>query len=176
MVILFLSNPHSFQQPPKHFIEVGRVAFIHKGPEKGKICTVVDIIDQNRALVDGPESGVKRQPMAFKSLRLTRFKVKIPHGTSSKVISKAWSKDDVNKKFAETDFAKRVAAMEKRKTLTDYERFKVYKLKQRVNKLVKSKFERLRAKAKREAPKPSITPKKTDKKKKKKRVKKDKKK
>lgn len=48
--------------------------------------------------------------------------------------------------------------------LTDFDRFKLYKLKQRVNKIVQKKFERLRAKAKRDAKaaRPKPTPKNKD--------------
>ena len=55
------------------FVEVGRVAYVSYGPEFGKLCTIVDIIDGKRVicicydltmqvLVDGP--AIKRQQMA----------------------------------------------------------------------------------------------------------------
>ncbi len=30
------------------FVEIGRVAYIAIGPEQGKLCVIVDVIDQNR--------------------------------------------------------------------------------------------------------------------------------
>jgi len=36
-----------------HLVEVGRVCCINYGPDAGKICVIVDIVDQARALVDG---------------------------------------------------------------------------------------------------------------------------
>lgn len=35
-----------FQQ--ERFVEVGRVAFIAYGDDKGKLCVILDVIDQNR--------------------------------------------------------------------------------------------------------------------------------
>ena len=37
------------------YVEVGRVIFINNGPDAGKIATVIDIVDQNKCLIDGPE-------------------------------------------------------------------------------------------------------------------------
>ncbi|EJK50611.1 hypothetical protein THAOC_30354, partial [Thalassiosira oceanica] len=37
------------------YVEVGRVVYINYGADAGKIATVIDIVDQNKCLVDGPE-------------------------------------------------------------------------------------------------------------------------
>jgi ribosomal protein L14E/L6E/L27E len=52
---------------------------INFGPDAGKLCTIVDIVDQNKCLVDGPRSltGVSRQIMPFKRLALTDLVVKV---------------------------------------------------------------------------------------------------
>ena len=96
------------KQPSKHFVEIGRVAVVHFGPSAGKTAAIVDVIDQNRALIDGPVSGVKRQAIQFKRLRLTQFRIRIPNGTSSKTVAKAWAKDEISKKWKETKQAKRL--------------------------------------------------------------------
>ena len=52
--------------PFKKFVEVGRVAVLGgEGPNQGKIAAIVNVIDQNRVLVDGPTSGVLRQVGLF---------------------------------------------------------------------------------------------------------------
>ena len=61
----------------KRFVEIGRVALIAYGPETGKLCTIVNIIDQNRVLVDGPTTGVHRHEINIKRLMLTELKVPI---------------------------------------------------------------------------------------------------
>jgi large subunit ribosomal protein L14e len=30
------------------FVQVGRIAYVAIGPDQGKICAIVDVIDQNR--------------------------------------------------------------------------------------------------------------------------------
>ena len=35
-------------------VEVGRVGLICYGPDTGKLCTIINILDINRVLVDGP--------------------------------------------------------------------------------------------------------------------------
>ena len=82
------------------------MALIHFGPEAGSICTIVDVIDQNRALVDGPK--VNRQAISFKKLRLTKFRIRIPHGTSTKTVVKAWEKSKIDEKWKGTLMARRL--------------------------------------------------------------------
>ena len=97
-------------KPSKHFVEIGRVAVVHFGAGAGKPAAIVDVIDQNRALIDGPVTGVKRQAIQFKRLRLTQFRIRIPNGTSSKTVANRWNKDEISKKWKETKQAKRLEA------------------------------------------------------------------
>ena len=32
----------------KRFIEIGRVALINDGPDRGKLCVIIDVVDQRR--------------------------------------------------------------------------------------------------------------------------------
>lgn len=59
------------------FVEIGRVGLISYGPDTGKLCTIVNVIDHNRVLVDGPETltGVRRHELNLKRLMLTDLKV-----------------------------------------------------------------------------------------------------
>lgn len=59
------------------FVEIGRVGLISYGPDMGKLCTIVNVIDHNRVLVDGPEemTGVRRHELNLKRLMLTDLKV-----------------------------------------------------------------------------------------------------
>jgi hypothetical protein len=36
-----------------HFVEIGRVVCINYGPDAGKLAVIVDVVNQNCALVDG---------------------------------------------------------------------------------------------------------------------------
>jgi len=63
--------------PYSRFVEIGRVALISYGPETGKLCTIVNVLDHNRVLVDGPEpiTGVHRHELNVKRIMLTHLKV-----------------------------------------------------------------------------------------------------
>jgi large subunit ribosomal protein L14e len=131
-------------RPFSKFVEIGRVVFIAHGKHKGKLATIVDIIDQNRALIDGPCSKVKRQAYLLKRLHLTRFRLKFPHSCKSKVIRKTWEKNDVTGKWNETKWAKRLERRKLKSGLSDFERYKLRKLKQIRNRIVLREFFRLR--------------------------------
>lgn len=47
-------------------------------------------------------------------------------------MARAWEKDEVQKKWDESTWAKRREQREKRKALTDFERFKVLRLRKQV--------------------------------------------
>jgi len=133
-------------RPFSKFVEVGRVAYIAHGKHKGKLCAIVDVIDQNRALIDGPCTGVTRQAYLLKRLHLTRFRIRFPHTSKSKVIRKLWESNDINGKWNNTKWAKRIEKRKIRSQLTDFERFKLTKLKQVRNRIVLREFFRLRKK------------------------------
>merc|ERR1712008_479153 len=71
------------------FVEVGRVAVLGGvGPDQGKIAAIVNVIDQNRVLIEGPTSGVLRQAYPIKQLQLTPITVKFPFNAPTRVIRK----------------------------------------------------------------------------------------
>merc|ERR1712141_985734 len=111
--------------------EIGRIAVLTDGACAGKIAAIVDVIDQNRVLVDGPCSEVPRQEYKIKSLHLTPIKVTFPFSARTKVVRKAW----VDEKVSET-WGKRMAMKVKRQGLNDFDRFKLMKAKSARNKIV----------------------------------------
>lgn len=92
-------------------VEIGRVVMINSGPNQGKAAAIVDVIDQNRALIDSPQ--VERQGVSFNRIRLTKYKIKIPFGTSSKTVNTAWAKDDIDTKFSESTLKQRLVTKQK---------------------------------------------------------------
>lgn len=132
--------------PIKHLVEIGRIGYVSYGRNAGKPVAIVDVIDSNRALVDGPCSKVARQPIRFKRLRLTKHKINFVHGASSKVVAREWEKNEITKKWKEGFQFKKLLADKRRKDLSDLGRFKVYKLKQKMNKVVNAKVKELKSK------------------------------
>jgi len=121
------------------FVEPGRLAVITYGPCAGKMCTIVDIVDQKRVVVDGPEAitGVRRHMMPVKRLSLTDLCAKIPRGAREKTLRLALEKDEVMKKWSETAWAKKIKAKETRAAMTDFDRFRLMVAKRRRAKEVK---------------------------------------
>jgi len=135
----------------KNFVEIGRIAVINSGPSKGKFCVIVNIVDHRRVLIDAPrvkgsnnETDVKRQTYPTRHLRLTRFKLRLRHDENHDVISKMWNDSKVTEKVLNTRYVRRQLNSQKKANLTDFERFKLYKVKQRVNKLLKPKMRALK--------------------------------
>lgn len=77
------------------------------GPLKGKLVVIVDVIDQNRVLIDGPCTGVARQEYRMNNLHLTKFKLNFPYTAPTRVIRKAWTEADISAKWAQTVWAKK---------------------------------------------------------------------
>ena len=94
-------------QPFQRFVETGRVAKASIGPLKGKLVVIVDVIDQNRVLIDGPCTGVARQEYRMNNLHLTKFKLNFPYTAPTRVIRKAWTEADISAKWAQTVWAKK---------------------------------------------------------------------
>lgn len=47
-VVVVLSA--GFVQVYKRFVEIGRVALINEGPDQGKLCVIIDVVDQRRVI------------------------------------------------------------------------------------------------------------------------------
>lgn len=134
--------------PYERLVQVGRVAYVAYGPEKGKLCCITNIIDQTRVLVDGPSSHVRRQPLNIKSLHLTKYVLKLLPGARSATVKKLWNASDVNKKWQESRWFKKLQAKHLRSQTTDFERFKLLRAKQAYNRVLNHEYNRLKKKNK----------------------------
>ena len=139
-------------------VEVGRLVLIRSGPYTGKLAVIVQIVDHRRVwsmeremrtwdgkadlyifqvLVDGPSTDEKKivprhvLPLAYATL--THFVIpKLPRAAGTGPVRKLWEKNEIDGKWAQSNFAQSTARAEKRKNLTDFERFKVLRLKKQV--------------------------------------------
>ncbi|KAJ3795650.1 ribosomal protein L14-domain-containing protein [Lentinula aff. detonsa] len=117
----------------KRFVEVGRVVLLKSGPYAGKIAVIAEIIDHKRvghhnyyAVIDGPTTSVPRQSYPYKHLTLTPLALtKLPRGSRSGAIKKQLEKEDTLTKWNNSEWAKKRAAVEKRRGLNDFARFSV---------------------------------------------------
>lgn len=129
------------------YVEVGRVVFINHGPDAGKIATVIDIVDQNKCLIDGPEeiTGVQRQVISYKKVSLTDHKVTIQRNARAKTLKAAWAAEDILAKWEGSSWAKKLDAKKKRSNLSDFERFKVMVAKKQKSSIIAKKIKELKA-------------------------------
>ncbi|KAL1585398.1 hypothetical protein WHR41_05741 [Cladosporium halotolerans] len=114
-------------------VEVGRVVLFVSGPYAGKLAAIAEIIDHKRVLVEGPASNaedvVPRQSAPLSNLSLTRFVLeKLPRGAGTAPLRKQWEAQEIEKKFNNSDYAKKREQTTKRRNLNDFERFKVMRL------------------------------------------------
>lgn len=99
---------------------------LKSGPSAGNIAVIAEIIDHNRAIIDGPTTGVPRQSYPYRYLTLTPLTVKgLPRAAGSGVVKKYLEKESTLEKWNKTSWAQKLAAVEKRRTLNDFDRFSV---------------------------------------------------
>ncbi|KDN43212.1 60S ribosomal protein L14 [Tilletiaria anomala UBC 951] len=116
----------------KRFVEVGRVVLVSKkdSEDDGKLAVITEIIDANRAIIDGPVTGVARQPLAYKYMILTPLVVKeLPRAAGTPTVKKYFEKADIAAKWAQSSWAKKRQASKARKEANDFQRFEIMLLK-----------------------------------------------
>ena len=132
-------------------VEVGRVVLLQGNrPDAGHLAAVIEIIDHKRvcesalllgkwsdlkqALVDGPSSDPalrsKRQEVPLSDCLLSSIVIEtLPRGAREGKVKKCWNEVDVDGKWKETNWYKKSQQLSKRKNLSDFDRFKVMRLK-----------------------------------------------
>lgn len=95
------------------------------------MAVIVDIVDHNRVLVDGP--AIKRQVISLKRLSLTKFVVEtLTRGARTPTVRKHVESSGVVAKFEESAAGQKISKAAIRRNLTDFERHKVMILKKKV--------------------------------------------
>jgi large subunit ribosomal protein L14e len=109
---------------------VGRVVLL----DTGKLAVIVEIVDHNRALIDGPTTGVARQAFPYRRLTLTPLVVSgLPRGAGQKTVKKYLEKSNVLADWEKSAWAAKIQTRQTRAGLSDLDRFKVQKLKSQVS-------------------------------------------
>ena len=115
----------------KRFVEVGRVIVVNYGPLTGKLAVIVDILTTTKVIIQGLKGGVRRQELSLRRVTLTDYKIDIKRGAKREEVFKAIEDFKLEEKLKKSSFAKKVALREKRANLTDFDRFKVMRLRQK---------------------------------------------
>ncbi|GLT42294.1 hypothetical protein SLE2022_247150 [Rubroshorea leprosula] len=109
--------------PFKRYVEIGRVALVNYGKDYGKLVVIVDVVDQNRALVDAPD--MVRSQMNFKRLSLTDIKIDIKRVPKKRTLIEAMEKADVKNKWENSSWGRKLIVQKRRASLNDFDRFKI---------------------------------------------------
>ncbi|KAI7887347.1 60S ribosomal protein L14 [Lichtheimia hyalospora FSU 10163] len=110
----------------KRQVEVGRVVLLNNN----KLAVIIDIVDHKRVLIDGPTTGVDRQAWSLRHLTLTNLVVKgLPRNAGQSTVKKSLEKNDTLNAWAKSAWAQKLAQRQVRANLSDFDRFKVSKLK-----------------------------------------------
>ncbi|KAK1362571.1 Ribosomal protein L14 [Heracleum sosnowskyi] len=128
--------------PFKRYVEIGRVALVNYGKDYGKLVVIVDVIDQNRALVDAPE--MVRGQMNFKRLTLTDITIDINRTPKKKVLVKAMEAADVKNKWENSSWGRKFIVQKRRAALNDFDRFKLMLAKIKKASLVREELAKLK--------------------------------
>ncbi|KAG8902301.1 hypothetical protein FRB99_004640 [Tulasnella sp. 403] len=116
---------------------IAEVVLVYRGKYEGRLAVIADIIDQNRAVCDGPTTGVPRQIIAYRDLILTPLLIKkLNRGTGTRVIRQRFTEDKISEKWEASKMAQRRAALAKRRELNDFGRFEVTRLKRKRREVV----------------------------------------
>lgn len=121
----------------------------HKRPE-----STWDIYTNSRqVLIDGPstetKTAVPRQSIALARLILTPLVLEtLPRGSRTGTVKAAWEKAGIEAKWQESAWAKKRAQKERRRALTDFERFKVLRLRKQARFEVRKSLAKVKAAAK----------------------------
>lgn len=128
------------------FVQAGRVALINYGPDFNKLVVIVDLLDQNRVLVEGPTTGVKRQVVSVKRLALTSILIEgVARGEKTKEVAEKYSAADVDAKFAASSWGRKIESKAKRANLDDFGRFRVMVARMKKSKAIAAELEKLTA-------------------------------
>ncbi|XP_059431978.1 large ribosomal subunit protein eL14z-like [Corylus avellana] len=124
------------------YVEIGRVALVNYGKEYGRLVVIVDVIDQNWALVDNPD--MVRTKINLKRLSLTDFKIDIKRVPKKKTLIEAMEAADVKNKWENSSWGRKLIVQKRRASLTDFDRFKLMLAKIKKSGLVRQELAKLK--------------------------------
>eukprot|EP00922_Rhytidocystis_sp_ex-Travisia-forbesii_P069164 GHVS01103188.1.p2 GENE.GHVS01103188.1~~GHVS01103188.1.p2 ORF type:complete len:160 (+),score=25.23 GHVS01103188.1:99-578(+) len=138
--------PQEGDSPPlfKRFVQAGRLCTIEYGPDVGKLCFIVDIISLNRVLIDGGGvTGVVRQDIPIRRLRLTDFRVPLGRGARTSVLKKVIGEQGIMEKFSQSPTGKKRELQVLKAKMTDFDRFKLGTISRKRNRLANKHLQTL---------------------------------
>lgn len=145
----------------RRMVEVGRLVVRTGGCVEGKLGTIVNIVDQNRVVLDGAglKDGATREVVNIKDIELTDFVTpKIGFGARSAVVRKAVESAKTEDQWNTTVWAQKLHIRKAKAALDDFGRFQLRRAKRARNALVRSAFFKLEKAANKGKSKKAVKP------------------
>ena len=120
-------------------LEIGRIVLFTFGPHVNKLAVVVDMVSASQILVSGPGLGVPKTLTNVKRLRLTKFRLaSVQKNEKFTSLTEKIASANVQAVFDQTSLGTKLRNQEKRKNLTDFERFKAAQLRMKLNRFIRA--------------------------------------
>ncbi|CAK9436240.1 60S ribosomal protein eL14 [Lodderomyces beijingensis] len=114
------------KSPSFRTVHTGRLVLLNNK----HLAVVVEIIDNKRVLIDSVDPVVPRQAISLDKVVLTPVVLPgLTRGARTATVAKKWKASNVDAQWAKSGWAKKLASRERRRELTDFERFQVLVLK-----------------------------------------------
>jgi large subunit ribosomal protein L14e len=109
-----------------HYIRVGRLVRILRGPRENKVGVITDIIDATRVLVENPEDHkMWRHVQSLKNVEPLKFNVAITRNPKASALKEALARSNALAKYAKTSSARHITASNALANATDFERYQL---------------------------------------------------
>ena len=115
------------------------------GEKRGQLVVIVDILDQNRVLVDGPTNGINRLVINVKRIALTKMTIDIKRGEAKENVASKYKEADIDGKFAASGWGKKLERKKRRAALDDFGRFKVMCARMKKSRQVSAALKKVKA-------------------------------
>ncbi|KAJ8613645.1 hypothetical protein CTAYLR_003123 [Chrysophaeum taylorii] len=127
------------------FVEVGRVCLVNYGPDNGKLGTIIDIVDGNKCLVDGPRTHRPRATSdALQATRPNRHHGQDPEEREAENAQSGVGEGGCSRAMGSHGLGQKLAAKKKRANLTDFQRFQLMVARKQRAALVKEKLDAIK--------------------------------
>ena len=97
-----------------------------------------------QVLVDGPCTGVRRQVINLKNVHITGLRIRIPHTASTPMVRAQWESRHVSETWESSRWCKNLRAKQRSESLTDFERFKLWKLRKARTAIIRDAYSKLK--------------------------------
>lgn len=102
------------------------------------------LLCSTQVLVDGPCSGVRRQVVNLKNVHITKLRVRIPHTASTAAVREQWEVRHIDSTWEATRWCKNLRAKQRTAELTDFERFKLWKLRKARTAIIRDAYSKIK--------------------------------